>query len=146
MADRTRDRLRPKRRQSARAKTKRVRHRRDSVVATAGPLTVTEVAELDELRQEIERIGATPLRWNADEEDVQRSVAQLVLTLVEFIRRLLERQAIRRMEAGTLTEQQTEDVGRALMKLEETLHDIAARFGISPAELNLDLGPVGKLM
>ena len=107
---------------------------------------MTEVAELDELRQEIERIGATPLRWNADEEDVQRSVAQLVLTLVEFIRRLLERQAIRRMEAGTLTEQQTEDVGRALMKLEETLHDIAARFGISPAELNLDLGPVGKLM
>ena len=77
MADRTRDRLRPKRRQPARATTKRVRRRRDSVVATAGPLTVTEVAELDELRQEIERIGATPLRWNADEEDVQRSVAQI---------------------------------------------------------------------
>jgi hypothetical protein len=116
------------------------------VVAAAGALTVTEVAELEELRRELERIGTTPVRWNADPDDVQRSVAQLVLTLVEFVRRLLERQAIRRMEQGTLTEQQTEDVGRALMKLEETLHDIAARFGLSPDELNLDLGPVGKLM
>jgi hypothetical protein len=62
---------------------------------------VREVAELDELRRELERIGTTPMRWNADPDDVQRSVAQLVLTLVEFIRRLLERQAIRRMEAGT---------------------------------------------
>ena len=61
-------------------------------------------------------------------------------------RQHLERQAIRRMEAGTLNERQTEDVGRALMKLEETLHDIAARFGLSPDELNLDLGPIGKLM
>jgi hypothetical protein len=127
-------------------KTKGVRRRKAKVVAEAGPLTVTEVAELDELRREIERIGATPLRWNADQEDVQRSVAHLVLTLVEFIRKLLERQAIRRMEEGTLTDQQTEDVGGALMKLEDTLHDIAARFGISPDELNLDLGPVGKLM
>ncbi len=77
---------------------------------------------------------------------MQRSVAHLVLTLVEFIRQLLERQAIRRMEAGTLTDQQTEDVGRALMKLEETVREIAAKFGIPPEELNLDLGPVGKLM
>ena len=146
MADRTRDGSRPGRRPPARVKAKRVRRRKAKVVAEAGPLTVTEVAELDELRREIERIGATPLRWNADQEDVQRSVAHLVLTLVEFIRKLLERQAIRRMEEGTLTDQQTEDVGGALMKLEDTLHDIAARFGINPDELNLDLGPVGKLM
>jgi len=73
-------------------------------------------------------------------------VAQLVLTLVEFIRKLLERQAIRRMEAGTLTPEQTEAVGRALMQLEETVRDIAAKFGIPPEELNLDLGPIGKLM
>ena len=77
---------------------------------------------------------------------MQRSVAHLVLTLVEFIRKLLERQAIRRMETGTLTDEQTEDVGHALMKLEETLHDIAAKFGIDPDDLNLDLGPVGKLI
>ena len=118
------------------------------VVAKTGALTVTEVTELDDLRQELERTAATasPLRWNADPDDVQRSVAQLVLTLVEFVRKLLERQAIRRMEAGTLTDEQTEDVGRALMKLEETVRDIASKFGIPPEDLNLDLGPVGKLM
>ena len=113
-----------------------------------GNLTVMDVAELDDLRKELERTAASasPLRWNADPDDVQRSVAQLVLTLVEFIRKLLERQAIRRMEAGTLTDQQTEDVGRALMKLEETVRDIAAKFGIPPEDLNLDLGPIGKLI
>ena len=110
-------------------------------------MTVTEVEQLEELRRELERAAkrGSP-RWNADPEDVQRSVAQLVLTLVEFIRRLLERQAIRRMEAGTLTDDQTEDIGRALMKLEETVADMAQRFGLSVEDLNLDLGPAGKLM
>ena len=118
------------------------------IVARGGGLTVSELAKLDDLRRELERTStaASPLRWNADPDDVQRSVAQLVLTLVEFIRKLLERQAIRRMEAGTLTDQQTEDIGRALMKLEETVVDIAARFGVLPDDLNLDLGPIGKLM
>jgi Gas vesicle protein K len=122
--------------------------RRGRVVAKAGGLTVTEVAELKELRKQLERSAAdqSPLRWNANPEDVQRSVAQLVLTLVDFIRKLLERQAIRRMEGGTLTEQQIEDVGQALMRLEETIRDIAAKFGIKPEDLNLDLGPVGKLV
>jgi hypothetical protein len=118
------------------------------VVARSAGLTVSELARLDDLRRELERTSgsSSPLRWNADPDDVQRSVAQLVLTLVEFIRKLLERQAIRRMEAGTLTDQQTEDIGRALMKLEETVVDIAARFGVLPEDLNLDLGPIGKLM
>lgn len=109
---------------------------------------VTEVAELDELRRELERTASTrsPMRWNADPDEVQRSVAQLVLTLVEFVRKLLERQAIRRMEAGTLTDDEVEDIGRALMKLEETVRDIATKFGVSLDDLNLDLGPVGKLM
>lgn len=134
-----------RKRKGAPAPTRRTRASR--VVATAGSLTVTEVAEIEELRRELERAaGRSPLRWNADPDDVQRSVAQLVLTLVEFIRKLLERQAIRRMEAGTLTETQTEDVGRALMALEETVRDIAAKFGVSVDDLNLDLGPVGKLM
>ena len=121
--------------------------RRRSLVAKAGGLTITEVAELEDLRRELERAtGKSPLRWNADPDDVQRSVAQLVLTLVEFIRKLLERQAIRRMEAGTLTDRQTEDIGRALMQLEATVRDLAARFGISVEDLNLDLGPAGKLI
>ena len=121
--------------------------RKPRVVAQAGGVTVTEVAQLDDLRREIERVARRPPpRWNADPEDVQRSVAQLVLTLVEFIRKLLERQAIRRMDAGTLDDAQVEDIGRALMRLEETIVDMARRFGLSPDDLNLDLGPIGKLM
>ena len=69
-----------------------------------------------------------------------------MLTLVELIRRLLERQAIRRMEAKTLTAEETEAVGLALMRLEETIRDIGAQFDLTPEDLNLDLGPVGKLM
>jgi gas vesicle protein GvpK len=104
-------------------------------------------AELDSLRKEIKRAGGGgPARWNADPDDVQRSVARLVLALVEFLRQLMERQAIRRMEAGTLEPEQVEAMGLALMRLEETLRDMAARFGLDPAELNLDLGPLGKLM
>ncbi len=122
--------------------------RKSKVVAKRGALTVTEVSKIDDLRRELERSAgrSSPLRWNADPDDVQRSVAQLVLTLVEFIRRVLERQAIRRMEAGTITDRQTEEIGRALMKLEETVVEIGAKFGVRPEDLNLDLGPVGKLM
>ena len=106
------------------------------------------VRELESLRAELERrVGdLSPPRWNADPEDVQRSVARLVLTLVEFLRQLMERQAIRRMEAGSLTPEETEDVGRALMRLEETVRDIGKRFGLDPADLNLDLGPLGRLL
>ena len=87
-----------------------------------------------------------PLRWNPEPEDVQKSVAQLVLTIVEFLRKLMERQAIRRMEQKTLTRKEVDAVGRALMQLEATVRDIGARFGLTPEDLNLDLGPLGKLM
>ena len=73
------------------------------------------------------------------------SVAKLVLSLVEFLRLLMERQAIRRMDEDTLASEEVERVGVALMKLEETVHDIAKRFGLQPEDLNLDLGPLGKL-
>ena len=88
---------------------------------------------------------APALRWNPDPEDVQRSVVQLVLSLMEFIRKLMERQAIRRLDADTLTAEEIENVGRALMKLEETIHEIARRFNLDPKDLNLDLGPLGRL-
>ncbi len=71
------------------------------------------------------------MHWNPDPEDVQRSVAQLVLTIVEFLRQLMERQAIRRMEQKTLTRKEAEAVGQALMKLEETVREIGARFGLT---------------
>lgn len=77
---------------------------------------------------------------------MRRSVLKLVLTLVEMIRQLLERQAIRRMDAGTLSDAETESVGLALMKLQETVLELANQFDIDPTELNLDLGPVGKLL
>jgi hypothetical protein len=87
----------------------------------------------------------TAVRWNPNPEDVQKSVVKLVLSLIEFIRKLMERQAIRRLEEKTLTPQEIENVGIALMKLEQTIHQIAKRFKLDPADLNLDLGPVGKL-
>ena len=107
-----------------------------------------ELHEVESLRAEIDRlrVAGGPSRWNADPDEVRRSVLKLVLTLVEFIRQLLERQAIRRMEVGTLTDDETEAVGLALMRLEETIRDLAIQFGIEPGELNLDLGPIGKLV
>ncbi|HEX3553252.1 MAG TPA: gas vesicle protein K [Thermoanaerobaculia bacterium] len=106
-----------------------------------------EIEELDALRAEIERRAAAEApRWNADPEEVQRSVARLLLALAEFLRKLMEKQAIRRMEAGTLTDEEVEKLGLSLMRLEETLHEIAARFGLAPEDLNLDLGPLGKLI
>jgi len=108
----------------------------------AAPVTA---AQLRALRRELGR-KIKPIRWNPEPDDVQRSVAQLVLTVVEFLRQLMERQAIRRMEQKTLTRREVEAVGQALMRLEETIRDIGRRFGLSPEDLNLDLGPLGKLM
>jgi hypothetical protein len=110
-------------------------------------IATVEVQELEAMREQLERLAkAPPPRWNANPEDVRRSVVKLVLTLIEFIRQLLERQAIRRMDAGTLTADQTEAVGLALMRLEETIRELGAQFGIAPEDLTLDLGPVGRLM
>ena len=106
---------------------------------------IRELEQLaEDLKQRIERRSA-PARWNAEPEDVRRSVMQLVLTLVEFIRQLLERQALRRVDNGTLTPDEIERVGAALMQLEETVHDLARQAGIDPKDLNLDLGPLGRL-
>lgn len=106
-----------------------------------------EIREIESLRAELDKISSSaPPRWNADAEDVRRSVGKLVLTLVEFVRQLLERQAIRRMEAGTLTADETEAVGMALMRLEETVREVGRQFGLEPEDLKLDLGPIGKLL
>jgi hypothetical protein len=103
--------------------------------------------QIEAIRKQIESVAAArPPRWNADPDEVRKSVLKLVLTLVELIRQLLERQAIRRMEAGTLTEDETESVGLALMNLQDTIVDLAKQFDIAPEELNLDLGPIGKLL
>jgi hypothetical protein len=105
-------------------------------------------AELSALRREVVRQGLATAkgRWNADPKDVQRSVIKLVLTLVEFLRQLLERQAIRRLEAGSLSPAETEAVGRALMEIEKTVRALCKQFDLKPEELNLDLGPLGRLL
>ena len=113
--------------------------KKDDVVAM-------QVRELESLRNEIGRRIEQAPRWNADPKDVQKSVARLVLALIEFLRKLLEKQAIRRMESGTLTAEETEAIGLALMRLEETVHELARRFGLKPEDLNLDLGPLGRLI
>lgn len=103
--------------------------------------------ELGELRRELERVrGLLPDRVNVDPEGVEQGLAKLVLTLVEFLRQLLERQAIRRMDGGTLTDDEIERVGVALMRLEAKVNEIAEVFGLDPDELNLGLGPIGKLL
>lgn len=112
------------------------------------PPTRLDGGDLAALRSAVARPPgrAAPGRWNADPAEVQRSVARLVLTLAEFLRQLLERQAIRRMEGGTLDAEQTEAVGLALMRLEETLTELARRFDLAPEDLNLQLGPLGRLI
>jgi hypothetical protein len=115
--------------------------------ASRAAATPAAAREIEAIRKQLESVGpARAPRWNADPEDVRRSVLKLVLTLVELIRQLLERQAIRRMEANTLSADETESVGLALMRLQETILDLAKQFDIAPDELNLDLGPVGKLL
>jgi hypothetical protein len=110
--------------------------------------TALQPEELATLRQQLDaRIAeAMPARWNPDPEEVRRAVMKLVLTIVEFVRQLLERQAVRRMEAQTLSAEQIEAVGLALMRLEEAVQDLAKRSGLEPSELNLDLGPLGRLL
>jgi hypothetical protein len=103
--------------------------------------------EIAELRRELERVrGLLPERVNVDPEGVEQGVAKLVLTLVEFLRQLLERQAIRRMDGGTLTDDEIERVGLALMRLEAKVREMAVAFGLDPDDLNLGLGPIGKLL
>jgi hypothetical protein len=109
-------------------------------------LVTEEIEEIERVRAELERHGGKALpRWNADPADVERSVVRLVLALVEFLRQLMERQAIRRMEQDTLTPEEVERMGLALMRLEETIRGLCDQFGLDPEDLNLDLGPLGRL-
>jgi hypothetical protein len=90
------------------------------------------------------RTNIFPSRLNVNPEQVEHSLVQLVLSLVELIRQLLERQAIRRMEAGALSDAEIERLGMTLLKLEQRMEDLKAHFDI--ADLNIDLGPLGKLL
>jgi hypothetical protein len=85
-------------------------------------------------------------RIAADPETVERDLSRLVLTIVELVRQLVERQCVRRMDRGDLTDDQIETVGLTLMRLEEAMADLCERFDLTPEDLNLDLGPLGTLL
>lgn len=111
-------------------------------------VTPAEIAEaVADLKRQLNSIAnGTPDRIDCNPETVEQGLAKLVLGLIELIRRLLERQAIRRMEGGSLNDDQVENMGVALMKLEQKIHQLAGEFNLTPKDLNLDLGPLGKLL
>ena len=103
--------------------------------------------ELEVLKSELQQVrGALPSRIDVNTEGLEQGLAQLVLTLVEFLRQLLERQAVRRMEGGSLSDEEVERVGLALMNLEEKVHALAGQFGLRPRDLTIHLGPLGDLL
>jgi hypothetical protein len=91
-------------------------------------------------------VTGLPHRVDADPESVGRDLGRLVLTVVELLRQLMERQAIRRIEAGDLPEETVEELGVGLMHLEDAMVELREHFGLEPGDLNLDLGPLGKLL
>ena len=109
-----------------------------SVVLTDSP---------DEFIKEIEKIQQTlPSRINANPDNVEKGLAKLVLTLIELLRQLMEKQGMRRIDNGSLTEEEVERLGVTLMKLEQKMEELKKVFGIEKDELNLNLGPLGDLM
>jgi hypothetical protein len=88
---------------------------------------------------------ALPDRINADPEHVEQGLARLVLTVVELLREVLEHQAIRRMDGGTLSDAQIEQLGLALLKLNQRMDELKTTFGLTDEDLNIDLGPLGRL-
>ncbi|GLZ11943.1 hypothetical protein Acsp04_21780 [Actinomadura sp. NBRC 104425] len=85
-------------------------------------------------------------RLETDADQVERDLVKLVLTLVELIRQLMERQALRRVDSGTLDDDQIERLGLALMRLEEAMEKLKDHFDLEAGDLNLDLGPLGPLL
>jgi Gas vesicle protein K len=87
-----------------------------------------------------------PRRVETDAESVERDLMKLVLTIIELVRELMEAQALRRVDEGDLSDQQVEELGLALMRLEEAVERLKSQYDLSAADLNLDLGPLGPLL
>ncbi len=104
-------------------------------------------AAVDGVRRQLDAHAAEAVqRVDCSPETVEQGLAKLVLGLIELLRRLLERQAIRRMDGGSLNDAQVEEMGQALMKLEQKICELAGQFGLKPEDLNLGLGPLGNLL
>lgn len=107
---------------------------------------MTAEAERAALAEELEELrSALPSRVEVGEEGDEAGLARLVLALLEFLREVLEHQAVRRMESGSLTEEEVERLGLALMRLAERMDEMKESFGLTDEDLRLDLGPLGKL-
>lgn len=106
-----------------------------------------ETVNNSDFSEDIDRLNKSfKDRLNADPEKVQQGLAKLVLTLIELLRRLMEKQGMRRMENGTLTDEEIEKLGIAFMNLEEKMEELKEAFGLKDEDLNLNLGPLGDLM
>lgn len=105
-----------------------------------------QTSHAGEFVREMSRETALPERINIDADSVEQGLAKLVLTLIEFIRRLLEKQAVRRMDGGNLSPEQIEELGLTLMRLEAKMEELRTQFGLTSEDLNLDLGAIGRLI
>jgi hypothetical protein len=85
-------------------------------------------------------------RVDTDSERLEKGLAQLVLTLIELLRQLMERQALRRIDGGTLSDEEIERLGRTFMALSQRMDELKETFDLSDEDLNLNLGPLGDLM
>jgi len=108
---------------------------------------IIDIDSPDEFIKEMEKIqGVLPKRVDANSKNIEKGLSKLVLTLIELIRKLLEKQAMRRIDAGSLSEEEIERVGETLMKLENKMQELKGIFGLKDEELNINLGPLGDLM
>jgi hypothetical protein len=138
---------------------------RETVVQRASAAYLVDRSLADAFRARVEVLGADSVtgpwppysfseprdaspahRIGADPESVERGLAQLVLTIVELLRQLMERQALRRIDAGGLTSDQVERMGTTFMELDKRMTELREQFGLTPEELNLNLGPLGRLL
>lgn len=119
-----------------------------SATVTGAPPQAGSEESLAHALQEVMQVAksARGPRLEIDPQDVRRGLGRLVLTLVKLLHEILERQAIRRIEGGALTDKQVEDMGWTLMRQAEEIERMSAEFGLKTEELNLDLGPLGRLM
>lgn len=100
----------------------------------------------DELAAQLSAVARTlPDRINADPERVEQGLARLVLTVIEVVRKVLEHQAVRRMDGGDLTEEEVERLGLTLLKLNDRMEQLKGAFGLTDEDLQIDLGPLGRL-
>jgi Gas vesicle protein K len=116
--------------------------------SAAGPRPLVEVSpgSAEAFHEELRHVArALPERINADPERVENGLARLALTLIELLRKILEHQAVRRMDGGTLSDEEVERLGLALLRLNERMQELKVIFNLTDEDLNIDLGPLGRL-